>query len=374
MQTISETHTLNKQQTANPHLVFYELFDYAHLSQLKEHLWFWLRLTITNGYTKKYYRYNDRDRIISLYEHLEKLLEASHIIYWDKKDELRKLHHQLLQEELGDEEESEIGPTCKTAKTITKNHSSSITQYIIETLQPAFIFHLGTVYPTTNHKLQTLNYFLILMPHNTTRPMHEWESLLQNKYEGVIVPIVKSVREAARLRKKGNPFFITSCTEGKMIYQREGSELEASSQINKEESISFSGLQLSIAESFFRGSKLFFEIENYTLSTFMLHQAAEGALSATLYFTTGYREQTHNLNRQLTLCKLWLPQVASLLDVTTEEEQKTFRLLQHSYHSSRYNPGFIVTKEQTEWLQEKITLLLKEAKTVITRDSSLRSE
>lgn len=102
MQTDS---TLNQHQQQNPHLVLYELFDYAHLTQLKQHLWFWLRITVTNGYTKKYYHYNDRDRIINLYEHLEKLLEASYLIYQDRKEELKLLHRQLQEKELEEEEE-----------------------------------------------------------------------------------------------------------------------------------------------------------------------------------------------------------------------------------------------------------------------------
>ena len=125
MQHRSETQALTSNQKQNPHLVFYELFDYASLSQLREHLWFWLRLTITNGYTKKYYRYNDRDRIISLYEHLEKLLEASYLIYADKKEELQQLHRRLQEQELEEKDvphahmDSSLRPNEQTAAQLT---------------------------------------------------------------------------------------------------------------------------------------------------------------------------------------------------------------------------------------------------------------
>lgn len=258
------------------------------------------------------------------------------------------------------------------------NLSSPLTNSIIQLLQPAFIFHLGTVYPTINHKLPTTNYLLIILSPNPSRPLHEYESMLHNKYGTELIAIIKSLNEVNRFRKKGNSFFIHNCTEQKLLYTSRETVLEEPLYIAEEEkkqqAIELFTSGCNKATNFLNGADFFIAGKNYNLACFMLHQSAEQSLSAALYFITGYREQTHNLNRQLTLCKLWLPQVATLLDVTTEEEQKTFRLLQHSYHSSRYNPGFIITKEQTEWLQGKITLLLKEAKTVITRDSSLRSE
>jgi len=103
MQTNHVIHTLSPHQTENPALVYYELFDYASLPMLKDHLWQWLKLTVTGGYTKKYFDYRQRESILVLYEHLEKLLEASFIIYTDRKEELRKLHHQILEMELNAE-------------------------------------------------------------------------------------------------------------------------------------------------------------------------------------------------------------------------------------------------------------------------------
>lgn len=98
-------HKLTPPQTQNPALVFYELFDYASLPMLKDHLWQWLKLTVTGGYNKKYFDFRERENILTFYEHLEKLLEASYIIYNDRKEELRKLHHQILEEELRDDKD-----------------------------------------------------------------------------------------------------------------------------------------------------------------------------------------------------------------------------------------------------------------------------
>lgn len=110
MQTNTGIQKLSPHQTENPALVFYELFDYASLPMLKDHLWQWLKLTVTGGYTKKYFNYRERESILVLYEHLEKLLEASYIIYNDQKEDLRKHHHRILEEEL-QEDELPVKPT-----------------------------------------------------------------------------------------------------------------------------------------------------------------------------------------------------------------------------------------------------------------------
>jgi hypothetical protein len=103
MQNTIQTHNLSEKETENPLLVFYQLFDYASLPHLKEHLWSWLKLTVTAGYHKKYIHYNERDNIITLYEHMEKLIEAAYVLYSDRKEELRKQYQLLRDEELGTE-------------------------------------------------------------------------------------------------------------------------------------------------------------------------------------------------------------------------------------------------------------------------------
>ena len=100
MQTNIPTYNLSQHETENPGLVLYELFDYASLPRLKQHLWQWLRITVTGGFSKKYLHYNERENLFTFYEHFEKLLEAAYIIYSDRKEELRKQHRQLMEEEL----------------------------------------------------------------------------------------------------------------------------------------------------------------------------------------------------------------------------------------------------------------------------------
>jgi HEPN domain-containing protein len=345
-------HKLTKAEGEHPLLILHQLFDYASLPQLREHLWHWLKLTVTNGYTKNYFHYNDRDRIITLYEFLEKLIEASYLIYSGKKEELRHLNHSLMNTDLDEEQPLVIKAT---------NLSSPLTNSIIQLIQPAFIFHLGTVYPTINHKLPTTNYLLIILSPNPSRPLHEYESMLHNKYGIELITIIKSVNEVNRLRKKGNPFFIDNCTDQKLLYTSKETSLEEplsmAEEEKKQQALDYSTSGFKKAQGFLKGANFFIEEKSYPLASFMLHQATEQGLSAVLYFITGYREQTHNLNKQLTYCRLWAPTVATVLEKGTEEEQNLFRLLQKAYRDSRYHNDFSITETEIEKLYKKISLL-----------------
>ena len=74
-----EPRKLSKEEMANPYEVIDELFSYGHLPQLREALWEWLKLTVSGSYHHESRR--DRANLLHLYEKLERLIEAAHIIY-----------------------------------------------------------------------------------------------------------------------------------------------------------------------------------------------------------------------------------------------------------------------------------------------------
>jgi len=71
---------LTKEEIANPNLVIDELFDFAHLPDVRELLWEWLKTTVTGSYTKTLTA-REREAIIILYEKMEKLVEAAHVLH-----------------------------------------------------------------------------------------------------------------------------------------------------------------------------------------------------------------------------------------------------------------------------------------------------
>ena len=89
-------HQLNEQEIANPYLVIDELFDFAHLPDVRELLWEWLKTTVTGSYHKNL-SHNERYAMLTLYEKIEKLVEAVHILH-ERDRKSKKNEHTAAKE------------------------------------------------------------------------------------------------------------------------------------------------------------------------------------------------------------------------------------------------------------------------------------
>jgi hypothetical protein len=71
---------LNKEEVTDPGIILDEVFDYAHLPEWRSLLWEWLKITVSGTYNTEYAEY-DRSSILYMYEKLQKLIEAAHLMY-----------------------------------------------------------------------------------------------------------------------------------------------------------------------------------------------------------------------------------------------------------------------------------------------------
>jgi hypothetical protein len=78
------THKLSEEEIENPYLVIHEFFSFVHLPDARQALWEWLKLTVIGNYHRQ--TCADKSNLIYLYEQVEKLVEAVHIIHQRKKE------------------------------------------------------------------------------------------------------------------------------------------------------------------------------------------------------------------------------------------------------------------------------------------------
>jgi hypothetical protein len=74
-----EPRNLSKEERVDPFQVIHGLFDYAHLPQIRESLWGWLKLTVSGTYHRE--SLTDKSNVIYLYERIAQLVEAAHILH-----------------------------------------------------------------------------------------------------------------------------------------------------------------------------------------------------------------------------------------------------------------------------------------------------
>jgi hypothetical protein len=71
---------LTQTGIAAPQQVIDDLFDFAHLPDIRGLMWEWLKATVAGTYHKELSS-SERSAILSLYEHLTRLIEAAHVIH-----------------------------------------------------------------------------------------------------------------------------------------------------------------------------------------------------------------------------------------------------------------------------------------------------
>jgi hypothetical protein len=71
-----------------------ELFDFADLHDVRALLWSWLKTTVTGTYHKDLSA-TERSAIITLYEKLEKLVEAAHVMHESREDHAKRKSEEI---------------------------------------------------------------------------------------------------------------------------------------------------------------------------------------------------------------------------------------------------------------------------------------
>src|SRR6266700_3795083 len=85
------THQLTDDEINDPYLVIEDFFSFAHLSDVLVMLWQSFKATVTGNFPKELDRM-ERNDVVCLYEYLQKLVEANHLINEDRKLNNRDKH------------------------------------------------------------------------------------------------------------------------------------------------------------------------------------------------------------------------------------------------------------------------------------------
>lgn len=78
-----EPHNLSKEQKEDPYLLIGEFFDFYNLPEIRKDLWEWLQITVCGEFDTL--SGTHKSNIIFLYEFIEQVVEAVHIIHQGRK-------------------------------------------------------------------------------------------------------------------------------------------------------------------------------------------------------------------------------------------------------------------------------------------------
>nr|WP_297164169.1 HEPN domain-containing protein [uncultured Dysgonomonas sp.] len=172
------------------------------------------------------------------------------------------------------------------------------------------------------------------------------------------------IKTLNRQLEEGRYFYTQLKQEGIVLYDSGRFKLARRRKLN------FKEIQLQAQEYFndkFKKANVFLETAKFTYTkdddefykntAFQLHQATENYYySIRLSFTLKNTKQ-HNLSKLSASVKRHSDELAKVFPRDTPEEKRLFTLLKDAYVEARYNPKFLVTKEDIDALLPKVELL-----------------
>ena len=160
---------------------------------------------------------------------------------------------------------------------------------------------------------------------------------------------------------EGRYFYTDVKKEGIMLYDSGNYKLERARKLDFEE------IRQQAQEYFdekFRKSEVFMKNAHYNyidgeypMVSFMLHQACENLFYTLRLVHTLKNSKQHNLSKLLGATHKYSDELRKIFPRNTKEEKRLFELLRLAYVEARYNPKFVVTKEDIDAILPKVERL-----------------
>ncbi|MCP4159774.1 MAG: HEPN domain-containing protein [Deltaproteobacteria bacterium] len=173
--------------------------------------------------------------------------------------------------------------------------------------------------------------------------------------------IAEDIQFINRRLRKSQYFYIDILREGILLYDSGKFQLAEPREIPSTERIKLAEEDFEYwfngAQTFLKYSKDAINNSDNSYAAFNLHQVTEKLFGTILLVFTRYKPKSHDLEKLCQRVGGIEPKFLSIFPRATEEEKECFKLLRKAYVDARYKPSFTITKEQLEWLAERVNKL-----------------
>lgn len=169
------------------------------------------------------------------------------------------------------------------------------------------------------------------------------------------------IKTLNRQLEEGRYFYTQVKQEGIVLYDSKKFKLARRRKLNfkeiQQQAQEYFSDKFESANEFLFLAKIAAKEEMYKKTSFLLHQATENLYySIRLAFTLRSNKQ-HNLAKLSASVKRHSEELTKVFPRDTAEEKRLFTLLKDAYVEARYNPNFLVIKEDIDALLPKVELL-----------------
>lgn len=177
-QRVTPPQKLTPAEIANPYQVIYELFDFAHLPRIRELLWEFFKTTVIGNYTHDLHR-RERELLVTVYEKIEKLVEAAHIIN-EKQKESKKPVFETYPFSTDNIDSINLARIAKTheLETSLNEKLKAVVETIIRVTNAEKLFWSGFIINSRNRPQFD---FIVLLPSNAKYSYSDYLTQVQAK-------------------------------------------------------------------------------------------------------------------------------------------------------------------------------------------------
>jgi len=156
-------------------------------------------------------------------------------------------------------------------------------------------------------------------------------------------------------------FYTQIKEEGVVLYDSGKYKLARRRKLNyeeiKQQAQEYFDEKYQTANVFYKNALFNYSEKEYKMASFMLHQSCENLFYAIRLVFTLQNAKQHNLYKLLNSVKKYSNDFVKVFPCNTQEEERLFELLKLAYVNGRYDPDFVVTKEDIDALIPKVELL-----------------
>jgi HEPN domain-containing protein len=211
---------------------------------------------------------------------------------------------------------------------------------------------------------------LVIIPASDKRQEHEIVQMCEQQGEqlDIKVNIIVYRSEASRAAlDKGSFLFYAIYQHGCMLYRHTGLPLQDSllGELPTTDTTQSPWEKESArAMQFYLTARHCLDNGRTELGTFLLHQSVQHTCMALFKSIMGYRSNTHNLIRLLSLTATMSPALTNIFPANTPEEKALLNYLHEAYSGARYHEHYTVPPDQAAILAERTKQFIETAATL----------
>lgn len=173
--------------------------------------------------------------------------------------------------------------------------------------------------------------------------------------------ISEDMKKLNKYLNDGRYFYTQIKQEGVVLYDSGKFKLARRRKLSfdeiKQQAQEYFNEKFKRANSFFEDVKNAYKREDYVQASFYLHQTCENYIYTIRLVYTLENPKQHNLSKLLNSVKKYSNEFIKVFPQDTPEEKRLFELIKAAYVNGRYDPDFVVTKEDIDSLIPKVELL-----------------